>query len=125
MRVVIPLQRRPGLRVSGNFVPKHDFSGYCWRNTEFIVERDYGPRMGGTANFHTGRWTIVMRAAQSQTPALAELCRLYWYPLWMFTCFRGLLHEEIGGTVSVPAEIDEEIHARCKTLIASEGQVGL
>src|SRR5271157_561981 len=39
----------------------------------------------GAASFHTTRWTIVMRAAQSQAPwrqsALAQLCRNYWYPL--------------------------------------------
>jgi DNA-directed RNA polymerase specialized sigma24 family protein len=42
----------------------------------------------GTASFHTTRWTIVMRAAQSQAPggqaALADLCRVYWYPLYIF-----------------------------------------
>jgi hypothetical protein len=52
------------------------------------VERDHGPRAEGAASFHTTRWKIVMRAAQSQAPvgqsALAELCRLYWYPLYVF-----------------------------------------
>jgi RNA polymerase sigma-70 factor (ECF subfamily) len=42
----------------------------------------------GAASFHTTRWTIVLRAAQSQAPggqsALAELCRTYWYPLYVF-----------------------------------------
>ena len=72
------------------------------------MERDHGPLAEGTASFHTTRWTIVMRAAQSQAPggqpALAELCQL--------------LREEVGSNVSDPAEIDEEIHAHCKTLIA-------
>jgi len=31
------------------------------------------------------------------------------------------LREEVGRTVSDPAEIDEEIHALCEALIASEG----
>jgi DNA-directed RNA polymerase specialized sigma24 family protein len=57
------------------------------------VERDYGPAAQGAASFHTTRWTIVMRAAQSQAPggesALAQLCRSYWYPLYMFARRRG------------------------------------
>jgi RNA polymerase sigma-70 factor (ECF subfamily) len=57
------------------------------------VERDQGPPAEGAASFHTTRWTIVMRAAQSQAQggqsALAELCRNYWYPLYMFARRRG------------------------------------
>jgi RNA polymerase sigma factor (sigma-70 family) len=82
--------RSPSFR---NFVPKRAFSGYYWRNTEFFVERDHGPPAEGAASFHTTRWTIVMKAAQSQAQggqsALAELCRLYWYPLYMFARRRG------------------------------------
>src|SRR5271166_1112765 len=59
----------------------------------FFVERDHGPPAEGAASFHTTRWTIVMRAAQSQAQggqsALAELCRLYWYPLYIFARRRG------------------------------------
>jgi hypothetical protein len=40
------------------------------------VERDHGPPREGAASFRTTRWTIVMRAAQSQAQggpsALAE-----------------------------------------------------
>jgi RNA polymerase sigma factor (sigma-70 family) len=57
------------------------------------VEPDHGPPAEGAASFHTTRWTIVMRAAQSQAQggrsALAELCRLYWYPLYLFARRRG------------------------------------
>jgi RNA polymerase sigma factor (sigma-70 family) len=57
------------------------------------VERDHGPRAEGATSFHTTRWTIVMSAAQSQAPggqsALAQLCRNYWYPLYMFARRRG------------------------------------
>jgi DNA-directed RNA polymerase specialized sigma24 family protein len=57
------------------------------------VERDHGPLAEGAASFHTTRWTIVMRAAQSQAQggqsALAELCRVYWYPLYIFARCRG------------------------------------
>jgi RNA polymerase sigma factor (sigma-70 family) len=89
----ILLQRQPALGVSGIFVPKRAFSDYGCRNTEFIVERDHGPPAEGVASFHTTRWKIVMRAAQSQAPggesALAQLCRTYWYPLYMFARRRG------------------------------------
>ena len=57
------------------------------------MERDHGPSAEGAASFHTTRWTIVMRAAQSQAQggqsALAELCRLYWYLLYIFARRRG------------------------------------
>ena len=90
------------------------------------MERDRGPPTGGTASFHTTRWGIVMRVAQSQAPgsqpALAELCRLYWSPLSMFAWLRGLLHEEVGRKVLDQAEPDEGIHALCEALIASQGR---
>jgi RNA polymerase sigma factor (sigma-70 family) len=57
------------------------------------VKRENGPPLEGAASFHTTRWTIVMNAAQSQAQggpaALAELCRLYWYPLYIFARRRG------------------------------------
>jgi hypothetical protein len=40
-----------------------------------------------------------------------------------FTSRTGLLREEVGCTVSAPAEINEEIHALCEALIASEGRL--
>jgi RNA polymerase sigma factor (sigma-70 family) len=58
-----------------------------------MVEREHGRPAEGAASFHTTRWTIVMNAAQSQAPggefALAQLCRTYWYPLYMFARRRG------------------------------------
>ncbi len=57
------------------------------------MERENSPFVEGKASFHTTRWTIVMKAAQSQAlggqSALAELCRLYWYPLYIFARRRG------------------------------------
>ena len=54
--------------------------------------------MEGAASFHTTHWTIVMSAAQSQAQggeeALAELCRLYWYPLYIFARRRGYSPED-------------------------------
>jgi hypothetical protein len=39
----------------------------------------------------------------------------------MFTWLCGLLREEVGHSVSDQAETDEQIHALCEALIASEG----
>jgi DNA-directed RNA polymerase specialized sigma24 family protein len=148
----------------------------------------------GEASFRTTHWTVVLRAAQSQAPggasALAELCRLYWYPLYAFVRRRGYGPEEAqdltqgfflhvlsrralshvdplkgkfrsfllaslqnfllmeadrarclkrGAKMEFiawdaksaeeryrlePAEVDEEIHALCEALIASEGRLG-
>ena len=38
--------------------------------------------------------------------------------------YTALLREEVGRTVSDPTEIDEEIHALCEALIATEGRLG-
>jgi hypothetical protein len=38
----------------------------------------------------------------------------------MFAWFGGLLREEVGHNVSDQVETDEEIHALCEALIASE-----
>ena len=52
------------------------------------MKRDHGPPAEGAVSFHTTHWTVVLRAAQSQQSdapgALAELFRLYWYPLYTF-----------------------------------------
>jgi DNA-directed RNA polymerase specialized sigma24 family protein len=57
------------------------------------VELDHGPPAEGAPSFHSTRWTIVMRAAQSQAlgghSALAQLCRTYRYPLYLFARRRG------------------------------------
>jgi DNA-directed RNA polymerase specialized sigma24 family protein len=43
--------------------------------------------------FRTTQWSVVLLSAQSQAPgskaALAELCRLYWFPLYAFVRRRG------------------------------------
>jgi RNA polymerase sigma factor (sigma-70 family) len=60
---------------------------------ELLVERDDNPPAGNAASFHTTHWTVVMKAARNQTQggqsALTELCRTYWYPLYMFARRRG------------------------------------
>ena len=78
----------------------------------------------GRCELSHDRGTIVVKAVQSKTPggqpALAELCRLYWSPLCMFAWLRAVLREDVGRNVSHQADTDEEIHARCEALIASE-----
>jgi hypothetical protein len=37
--------------------------------------------------------------------------------------YTGLLRDEVGRTVSDPGEIDDEIHALCGALVASEGRL--
>jgi RNA polymerase sigma-70 factor (ECF subfamily) len=38
--------------------------------------------------------------------------------------YAALLRQEVGRTVSDPAEIDEEVHALCEALIATRGRLG-
>jgi RNA polymerase sigma factor (sigma-70 family) len=57
------------------------------------VKHDCGSPSESGASFDATRWTVVMRAAQSQAEgaetALAELCQRYWYPLYVFARRRG------------------------------------
>ena len=53
---------------------------------------------GGLGQFRTTRWSAVLLSAQSQAPgsqaALAELCRIYWYPIYSFVRRRGASPED-------------------------------
>jgi DNA-directed RNA polymerase specialized sigma24 family protein len=57
------------------------------------VRQEHISPAADAASFHTTHWTIVMTAAQSRVQggptALAELCQLYWYPLYVFARRRG------------------------------------
>jgi RNA polymerase sigma factor (sigma-70 family) len=57
------------------------------------MAQDFDSTGVGGGQFHTTRWTLVLSSAQSQAvggkAALAELCRLYWYPLYAFARRRG------------------------------------
>jgi RNA polymerase sigma factor (sigma-70 family) len=57
------------------------------------VKRAYGPPAEGPVSFQTTHSTVVLRAAQSREfgapAALADLFRLYWYPLYAFARCRG------------------------------------
>src|SRR5258708_5023985 len=143
--------------------------------------------------FRTTPWSVVLLSAQTQVPgsqaALADLCRLYWYPLYAFVRRRGYNAEDAqdltqgffcsllerkslrqvaphrgkfrsfllaslknylsdefdrmrsikrGGQIEFVTldfeegdravtdlqNVDEEIHALCEALIASEGRLG-
>src|SRR3984893_875840 len=60
---------------------------------DFFVKHDHDPPAEGAVSSHTTHWTIVMRAVQGKAQggqsALAELCRLYWYPLYIFARLSG------------------------------------
>jgi len=62
------------------------------------VKPDTSSSGGGADRFRTTRWSVVLLSAQSQAPgsqaALAELCQLYWYPLYGFVRRRGHAPEE-------------------------------
>ena len=54
---------------------------------------DDGLAEGSAGQFHTTRWTLVLVSAQNEgqaaQAALAELCQIYWYPLYAFARRRG------------------------------------
>ncbi len=53
---------------------------------------------GGNDNFATTRWTLVVAAGERSAPAAAmaleELCRIYWYPLYVYARRRGRTRED-------------------------------
>jgi len=53
---------------------------------------------GNAREFKTTRWSEVLLSAESQAPgskeALADLCRLYWYPLYAYIRRRGYAPED-------------------------------
>jgi hypothetical protein len=57
------------------------------------MKPDYQPPADVAGRFRTTRWSAVLLSAQSQAPgsqaALAELCRIYWHPIYAFVRRRG------------------------------------
>lgn len=53
---------------------------------------------GDAPRFRTTRWSVVLLSAQTQVSgsqtALADLCGLYWYPLYAFVRRRGYSAED-------------------------------
>ena len=62
------------------------------------MQLDQSSPVGGANRFHTTRWSVVFLSAQCQASdnggAFAELCRLYWYPLYGFIRHRGYSSED-------------------------------
>jgi RNA polymerase sigma factor (sigma-70 family) len=67
------------------------------------VKDDQSSLAGGVDRFQTTRWEVVLLSAQSQVPgckqALADLCKLYWYPLYAFIRHRGYSPEDAQDLV--------------------------
>jgi hypothetical protein len=61
------------------------------------MKRDDDSPAEDAVSLRATHWTIVMEAVRSQVrggqSALAELCRLYWYPLYVFARLNGLSSE--------------------------------
>jgi RNA polymerase sigma factor (sigma-70 family) len=57
-----------------------------------------GREIAHGGQFRTTQWSVVLRSAQTQAPgsreALADLCGLYWYPLYAFVRRRGYSAED-------------------------------
>jgi hypothetical protein len=106
------------------------------------VERDHGSAGGGCGEL--SHQALDDRHENGAKPdasggRFSRAVQAVLYPLYMFARRRGhspddahrlrkrctaLFRDEVGRTVSDPAEIDEEIHALCDTLVASEGRLG-
>ena len=73
--------------------------------------------LGNVAHrFRATRWTVVLLSAQSQAPALGELCRIYWYPLYAYVRRRGRTPEEAQ-------DLTQGFFLHLLDLIASEGRL--
>jgi RNA polymerase sigma factor (sigma-70 family) len=61
-------------------------------------EEQLGPLPGRAAEFVTTHWSIVVGAAQRDSPeamaALDKLCRSYWYPIYVFVRRKGYTPHE-------------------------------
>ena len=67
------------------------------------MKRDQSSPAGGANRFLTTRWSVILTSAQSQAPgskeAFADLCKLYWYPLYAFIRHRGYSAEDAEDLV--------------------------
>jgi RNA polymerase sigma factor (sigma-70 family) len=67
------------------------------------VKVDQSSPAGGAKRFQSTRWSVVLLSAQSQAPgskeAFANLCKLYWYPLYAFVRHRGHSPEDAEDLV--------------------------
>jgi DNA-directed RNA polymerase specialized sigma24 family protein len=67
------------------------------------VKLDQSSPAGGADRFQSTRWSLVLVSAKSQAPgskeAFADLCKLYWYPLYAFIRYRGYSPEDAQDLV--------------------------
>jgi RNA polymerase sigma factor (sigma-70 family) len=60
--------------------------------------RQAGPEDGHEGVFATTHWSVVLAAGQQNTlqssAALEQLCRDYWYPVYVYVRRRGISHED-------------------------------
>jgi RNA polymerase sigma factor (sigma-70 family) len=67
------------------------------------LKTDHDWPAGEDGRFRTTRWSAVLLSAQTQVPgsqkALADLCRIYWYPLYAFIQRRGWSPEDAQDLV--------------------------
>jgi RNA polymerase sigma factor (sigma-70 family) len=67
------------------------------------VKLDHSSPAGGANRFQSTRWSAVLLSVQSQAPgskdAFADLCKLYWYPLYAFIRHRGYSPEDAEDLV--------------------------
>jgi DNA-directed RNA polymerase specialized sigma24 family protein len=79
-------------KVSRRFV---DYIACCVSFWGFFMGEDAcrGLPAGGSREFTTTHWSVVLAAGDPQSPASAQaletLCRAYWYPLYAFVRCRG------------------------------------
>ncbi|MBM3976760.1 MAG: sigma-70 family RNA polymerase sigma factor [Planctomycetes bacterium] len=55
--------------------------------------------MSAPQPFHTTRWSLVLAARDAQRPALEELCRAYWLPLYAYARRSGFESHEAEDVV--------------------------
>jgi RNA polymerase sigma factor (sigma-70 family) len=55
--------------------------------------------MSAREPFHTTRWSLVLAARDAQRPALEELCRAYWLPLYAYARRSGFESHEAEDVV--------------------------
>ena len=67
------------------------------------MKLDQSSPAGGADRFQSTRWSVVLVSAKSQAPgskeAFADLCQLYWYPLYAFIRYRGHAPEDAQDLV--------------------------
>lgn len=65
--------------------------------------------VGGAREFCTTHWSLVLQARQDDTvqagPALAELCRIYWYPLYAYV-------RRLGRSAEDAQDLTQEFFSR-------------